>query len=117
MTQALDIWQKCSQKSKFDLAELSGIWRVHLDRSSLQTRTLDKYFSIDTLPQNPRWRDVLSTADYVLAHCQSGELGAELDHLKSLRDQVKKTGDGRRGKDGLSPISPSNRHLPPVTRR
>ncbi len=53
MTQALDIWQKCSQKSKFDLAELSGIWRVHLDRSSLQTRTLDKYFSIDTLPQNP----------------------------------------------------------------
>ncbi|AVX03556.1 transducer protein BasT [Maritalea myrionectae] len=89
MSQALEIWQKCSQKSKFDLAEQSGIWRVHLDRSSLQTRTLDKYFSIDTLPQNPRWRDVLATANYVLTHCQSDELEAELDQLKKIRDQVK----------------------------
>jgi two-component system sensor histidine kinase ChiS len=89
MSKALDIWQKCSKKSKFDLAEQSGIWRVHLDRSSLQTRTLDKYFSINTLPQNPRWRDVLATADYVLNHCQSDEHAEELDSLKALRDQVK----------------------------
>ncbi|MCF4099293.1 hybrid sensor histidine kinase/response regulator [Maritalea mediterranea] len=90
MTQALDIWQKDTKQSKFDLAERSGIWRVHLDRSSLQTRTLDKYFSTDTLPQNPRWRDVLATADFVLKHCNSAELTAELEQLKSLRDQVKK---------------------------
>lgn len=89
MSKALDIWQKCSKKSKFDLAEQSGIWRVHLDRSSLQTRTLDKYFSINTLPQNPRWRDVLATADFVLSHCQSDDLTKELELLKSLRDQVK----------------------------
>lgn len=89
MCQALNIWQKCSKKSKFDFAEQSGIWRVHLDRSSLQTRTLDKYFSIDTLPQNPRWRDVLATADYVLNHCAEGDMQTELKALKSLRDQVK----------------------------
>jgi hypothetical protein len=66
MTLALDYWQKTKHKGKIELAEESGLWRVYMDRSSLQTRTLDKYLLVETLPRNPRWRDVVRTAEYVL---------------------------------------------------
>ena len=66
MSLALDYWQKTKHKGKIELAEDSGLWRVYMDRSSLQTRTLDKYLLVETLPRNPRWRDVVRTAEYVL---------------------------------------------------
>jgi hypothetical protein len=66
MTLALDYWQRTKHKGKIELAEDSGLWRVYMDRSSLQTRTLDKYLLVETLPRNPRWRDVVRTAEYVL---------------------------------------------------
>jgi hypothetical protein len=66
MTLALDYWQKTKHKGKIELAEESGLWRVYMDRSSLQTRTLDKYLLVETLPRNPRWRDVVRTAEYVI---------------------------------------------------
>ena len=69
MTAALDTWHRAKHKGKIELAEESGLWRVYMDRSSLQTRTLDKYLLVETLPRNPRWRDVVRTAEYVLRHC------------------------------------------------
>lgn len=69
MSLTLDCWQKAKGKGKIELAEESGVWRVYMDRSSLQTRTLDKYLLVETLPRNPRWRDVVRTAEYVLRHC------------------------------------------------
>jgi len=69
MTAALDAWHRAKGKGKIELAEESGLWRVYMDRSSLQTRTLDKYLLVETLPRNPRWRDVVRTAEYVLRHC------------------------------------------------
>ena len=85
MKQALAVWQSHTKSNKFEFAEQSGIWRVHLDRSSLQTRTLDKYFSIETLPTNPRWRDVVASAEYVLDHCKNTEDKAQLAELDELR--------------------------------
>ena len=79
MTLALDYWQKSKHKGKIELAEESGLWRVYMDRSSLQTRTLDKYLLVETLPRNPRWRDVVRTAEYVLRH--SNESAPERDEL------------------------------------
>ncbi|GGA53947.1 hybrid sensor histidine kinase/response regulator [Pelagibacterium lentulum] len=67
MAQSLSLWRKATGSSKIDFAEQSGVWRVNLDRSSLQARTLDKYLLIETLPANPRWRDVIQTAEFVLA--------------------------------------------------
>ena len=67
MSDSLEIWSAATGKGKIDFAETSGIWRVNLDKTSLQTRTLDKYLLIETLPDNPRWRDVLKTASFVLA--------------------------------------------------
>lgn len=67
MSDSLEIWSAATGKGKIDFAETSGIWRVNLDKTSLQTRTLDKYLLIETLPDNPRWRDVLKTVSFVLS--------------------------------------------------
>ncbi|OYQ34885.1 hypothetical protein CHU95_09890 [Niveispirillum lacus] len=87
MTLALDYWQKAKRKGKIELAEESGLWRVYMDRSSLQTRTLDKYLLVETLPRNPRWRDVVRTAEYVLRHC--GEPPAEREALSVALGRLK----------------------------
>ncbi|MCP5077424.1 MAG: response regulator, partial [Psychromonas sp.] len=88
MTQVLDYWEKESGKTKFELAEQSQLWRVYLDRSTLQTRTLDKYLHLETLPKTPRWRTVLSTIDYVLSHCDSET--KQREKIDKLRLQLQK---------------------------
>lgn len=87
MTTALALWTEATGKDKVSLAEESGIWRVYLDRSTPQTRTLDRYLLPDTVPRRPRWRDVLRTAYFVLDRCpQTGPARAEVEaataHLK-----------------------------------
>ncbi|MFG0888930.1 response regulator [Vibrio sp. CJQ_6] len=88
MTSALNYWERVSGQSKFTFAEQSGLWRVYLDRSTLQTRTLDKYLRIETLPKTPRWRTVLNSLDYILDHCQ--EQGPERTYIEVQRDKLQK---------------------------
>jgi len=88
MTQVLNYWENESGKNKFELAEQSQLWKVYLDRSTLQTRTLDKYLHIETLPKTPRWRTVLSTIDYVLLHCDSET--KQREKIDKLRLQLQK---------------------------
>ncbi len=88
MTSALDYWEKAPGQSKFTFAEQSGLWRVYLDRSTLQTRTLDKYLRVETLPKTPRWRTVLSSLEFILEHHQ--EPGAERSHIEALRNKLQK---------------------------
>lgn len=94
MSAALDYWQKARRKGKIELAEESGLWRVYMDRSSLQTRTLDKYLLVETLPRNPRWRDVVRTAEYVLRHCPEpmGERESLTAALTELKQQLRRAG-------------------------
>ncbi|GGF28009.1 hypothetical protein GCM10011611_37530 [Aliidongia dinghuensis] len=87
MTLALDYWQRVKHKGKIELAEESGLWRVYMDRSSLQTRTLDKYLLVETLPRNPRWRDVVRTAEYVLRNAT--QPGPERDQLVEALTNLK----------------------------
>lgn len=93
MTEGLRLWRDMTGKSKFDLAEASGIWRVSLDRSSLQARTLDKYLLLETLPDQPRWRDVIRTGEYVLEALEKQASAAQLEelqmHVHTLRHQVR----------------------------
>lgn len=92
MTESLNLWRKSTGKSKFDLAEESGIWRVSLDRSSLQVRTLDKYLLVETLPDRPRWRDVIGTGEYVLsqvAPLQPQTAEPLSGHVTTLKRMVK----------------------------
>ncbi len=88
MTTAIDYWETDSGQSKFAFAEQSGLWRVYLDRSTLQTRTLDKYLRKETLPKTPRWRTVLNSMDYILEHCSSAT--QQRAHLEVLRNKIQK---------------------------
>jgi two-component system sensor histidine kinase ChiS len=85
---AMDLWLECKGKTKFDFAEQSRIWRVHLDRSSLQTRTLDKYFSVETLTKNTRWRDVIATGEFVLKSCANEAEKDKLDEIRVLKSEI-----------------------------
>lgn len=86
MTNALDYWESVTGQTKFAFAEQSGLWRVYLDRSTLQTRTLDKYLRVETLPKTPRWRTVLSSLEYILEHCN--EQSPERTHIETLRNKL-----------------------------
>ena len=70
MIQTLQYWQQCTFRSKIDLATDSAIWTVNMDNSSPQTRTMDKYLHIDSIPKRPKTDDVVRTAHYVLFHCK-----------------------------------------------
>lgn len=87
MTETLDLWAEATGEGKIAFAEASGIWRVNLDKTSLQTRTLDKYLLIETLPDNPRWRDVLKTVSFILAletrHSAAPALQTRFDALEA----------------------------------
>lgn len=89
MQLSLDIWVKELGKDKISLAEESGIWRVYVDRSTVVTRTLDKYLRLDYLPKRPRWNYVIETAEFVLDCCpdssdQKAKLKNKLSELKQL---------------------------------
>lgn len=86
MTTAIDYWESSTGHSKFAFAEQSGLWRVYLDRSTLQTRTLDKYLRIETLPKTPRWRTVLNSLEYILANCSV--MNKERGTIEELRDKL-----------------------------
>ena len=83
MTASLSLWSDLTGKGRIELAERSGIWRVTLDKSSLQTRTLDKYLLMETLPLKPRWRDVVRTAEFVLSEAEVSGLRQSVHRVEA----------------------------------
>jgi hypothetical protein len=82
MQLSLDLWERLTRKTRIDLAERSGVWRVTIDEGRLRVRAMDRYLSLDTLPDKPRWREVLRTAYFVLAELQlNGEQRQQLEGL------------------------------------
>lgn len=82
MRASLDAWERVTRKTRIDLAEASGVWRVTIDDGRLRVRAMDRYLSPDTLPDRPRWREVLRTAYYVLAEVPvTPDQRAQLDAL------------------------------------
>lgn len=81
LVQAIEYWNECSGKSKFDLAKESGLWKVQVNPDGWErTQTLDKYLDYKTFPANPRWNRVLNTIDFVLMHSkQPSNLRKELE--------------------------------------
>lgn len=62
---ALHQWEAIKDDDKIAFAQSSGLWRVTNDGGTLKTRTLDKYLKIETLPQNPRYKTVGKSLEYV----------------------------------------------------
>jgi two-component system sensor histidine kinase ChiS len=69
MLAAIDAWESTTGTGRLELAEKSRIWRVNIDDGRLRARVMERYLSLSKLPQNPRWRDVVRTAYFVLGHC------------------------------------------------
>lgn len=70
MIEALDIWEKHTGTNRLELAEKSKIWTISNDNGTLRTRALDRYLSINQIPKNPRWRNVVKTCHFILADPQ-----------------------------------------------
>jgi len=92
MTLSINCWKELTGKSKWQLAEESGLWKAYLDQGVYKTRTMNKYLKIDKLPQNPKWNRVIDTAEYVLqktpdSHNQNTLLLKQ--NLSSLLEMVK----------------------------
>jgi tetratricopeptide (TPR) repeat protein len=90
MGESLALWERQTGKTRVDLAESSGIWRVTIDEGRLRTRAMDRYLSLAQLPKQPRWREVLRTAYFVLGECP----GEESRQLEERIEKVKR--DARR---------------------
>lgn len=69
MLAAVEAWESATASNRIELAEKSRIWRVNIDDGRLRARAMERYLSVAKLPRNPRWRDVLRTAYYVLGQC------------------------------------------------
>lgn len=67
MFDALECWER-SGGTRITLAERSGIWHVTCDDGRLRVRSMERYLTLARLPKQPRWRDVLRSAHYVLSH-------------------------------------------------
>jgi two-component system sensor histidine kinase ChiS len=82
MQAVVDCWAAATGLGKGELAVQSGLWNAYMERDGyLRTQTLDKYLSLETLPQRPRWRSIAATAEYVLAACQESHHHDELRRL------------------------------------
>lgn len=71
MLALVDAWERSTGHNRIELAERSRIWRVNIDDGRLRARAMERYLSLSKLPRNPRWRDVLRSAYFVLSHCEA----------------------------------------------
>ena len=85
MRLSLMSWEEATGRDKFELAEDSGLWKVYIDRSTPQTRTLDKYLAVAAVPaKRPDWKRVLKTAYYVYSYTPEGS-----PHRKALEAAIR----------------------------
>lgn len=69
MLAVVDTWERATGSSRLELAEKSRIWRITIDDGRLRARAMERYLTVAKLPHNPRWRDVLRSAYFVLGQC------------------------------------------------
>lgn len=70
MLATIEAWESSTGTNRIELAERSRIWCINIDDGRLRARAMERYLSLSKLPQNPRWRDVLRSAYYVMGQCQ-----------------------------------------------
>ncbi len=83
MQLSMQIWEESTSKSKNAFADESGLWRISIDGGTAKTRTLDKYLSLETIPQKPRWKNVINSANFILRTYPNHPKAKELTALKS----------------------------------
>ncbi len=68
MTLCVDTWVNLTNSNKIEFADQSKIWKVNIDEGRLRTRSLDKYLSLNTLPKQPRLKNVIKTCHFLLSN-------------------------------------------------
>ncbi len=88
---ATTIWEKTTQSSLIEMAEQSKIWTVSIDNGTLRTRSLEKYLSLDKIPDNPRWRNVVQTGHFILSQDNLQKKDREIleAHIEHIMDEVR----------------------------
>lgn len=86
MVYAVEVWERVTGRTRIDLAEKSRVWRVTIDEGRLRVRAMERYLSLARLPRQPRWREVLRTAYYVLSECRLDP--NDRDALRGLAETV-----------------------------
>ncbi|WP_242111507.1 tetratricopeptide repeat protein [Luteimonas aquatica] len=84
MLAVIDAWEGATGTGRLELAERSRIWRVNIDDGRLRARAMERYLAVSKLPRNPRWRDVLRSAYFVLAQCE----GLSADTRAALQTRI-----------------------------
>ena len=95
MQAAAKCWVEESGKTVAHLAEESGIWKVHFNGTSLRARTMERYFSMDRLPQHPKISLVMKTAEYVLERYDSSPHADLLRMQYLLLRRIQETLEGK----------------------
>lgn len=86
MVYAVELWERVSGRTRIDLAEKSRVWRMTIDEGRLRVRAMERYLSLARLPRQPRWREVLRTAYFVLSECRLD--AADRDALRTRAETV-----------------------------
>ena len=86
MFDALECWERTGG-TRITLAERSGIWHVTCDDGRLRVRSMERYLTPARLPKQPRWRDVLRSAHYVLTHAPLPD--ADRARLAAIEEKVR----------------------------
>ena len=66
MILALQCWEESTQQSQLELAEKSKLWSLYSNNGCLEARTMNRYLRTNTLPKQPRVKNVMKTAYFVL---------------------------------------------------
>lgn len=69
MLATVEGWERATGTTRIELAEKSRVWRVTIDEGRLRVRAMERYLSLAKLPRQPRWREVLRSAYFVLSEC------------------------------------------------
>ncbi|MBP6748012.1 MAG: tetratricopeptide repeat protein [Xanthomonadaceae bacterium] len=86
MLALIEAWERSTGTNRIEMAERSRIWSINIDDGRLRARAMERYLNLSKLPQNPRWRDVLRTAYYVMGQCPLGP--QEREELQRQVDAV-----------------------------
>ena len=89
MIDATTVWTRHTNQNLVELADQSGIWTITNDNGSLRVRSLEKYLSVQKMPKNPRWRNVIKTCHFVLSEpdlplADRASLRSQLDQLLDI---------------------------------
>ncbi len=72
MNLSVGYWTEATLQSKTEMAHRSKLWQVYTNQDGWErAQTLDKYLNISTFPNRPRWNQIIKTADFVLAACDT----------------------------------------------